>query len=313
MGLQARRLRGACAPRKVRTPQGRVLGNAQAGKPDGRAQQREHRRCGLWPQVRVKRCGKSAPAVPVTAPARQAPPGATPDRDDDAARRVPGRRQRARFGNEPPRWMAVHDRIRLTGLLTESPAPAGLSHAGAPLADDAVPEIPELEDRGADRGHPGRAAAAPAATVGGMETTALHTSPLAAELRAHGFVGRLVEPADAGYDEARAGWNGAIDRRPAAVAYAGDADDVAAGHPRRPRARPGVHDPRRRALGLGALRPRRRAVHRPAGAERRRGRSPPRRRARRRRRAAERARRRHAGARTCGAGAARSRTPASAA
>ena len=36
MGLQARRLRGACAPRKVRTPQGRVLGNAQAGKPDGK-------------------------------------------------------------------------------------------------------------------------------------------------------------------------------------------------------------------------------------------------------------------------------------
>src|SRR4051812_40027591 len=62
-----------------------------------------------------------------------------------------------------------------------------------------------------------------------MENTALHTSPLAAELRAHGFVGRLVEPADDGYDEARAGWNGAIDRRPAAVAYAGDADDVAAG------------------------------------------------------------------------------------
>jgi hypothetical protein len=95
MRLQAGRLRGARAPRKVRTPQGRVLGNAQAGKPDGRAQQREDRRCGQRPQVRVKRCGKSAPAVPVTAPARQAPPGATPDRDDDAARRVPGRRQRA--------------------------------------------------------------------------------------------------------------------------------------------------------------------------------------------------------------------------
>ena len=38
----------------------------------------------------------------------------------------------------------------------------------------------------------------------------------------------LVEPGDADYDAARAGWNGAIDRHPAAVAYATDADDVAA-------------------------------------------------------------------------------------
>jgi FAD/FMN-containing dehydrogenase len=59
-------------------------------------------------------------------------------------------------------------------------------------------------------------------------TTASLTSPLAAELRARGFTGHLVEPADADYDVARAGWNGAIDRRPAAVAYAADAEDVAA-------------------------------------------------------------------------------------
>src|SRR3954470_7388758 len=58
--------------------------------------------------------------------------------------------------------------------------------------------------------------------------TATSPSSLAAALRAGGFVGRLVEPADADYDTARAGWNGAIDRRPAAVAYASDADDVAA-------------------------------------------------------------------------------------
>jgi FAD/FMN-containing dehydrogenase len=51
---------------------------------------------------------------------------------------------------------------------------------------------------------------------------------LAAALRAAGFVGRLVEPADDGYDTARAGWNGAIDRFPSAVAYATDADDVSA-------------------------------------------------------------------------------------
>ena len=61
-----------------------------------------------------------------------------------------------------------------------------------------------------------------------MSTTTTPTSSLAAALRAGGFVGRLVEPADGGYDAARAGWNGAIDRRPAAVAYATDADDVAA-------------------------------------------------------------------------------------
>ena len=58
-------------------------------------------------------------------------------------------------------------------------------------------------------------------------TITTHTS-IAAGLRAHGFVGRVVEPADPDYDAARAGWNAAIDRRPAAVAFATDADDVAA-------------------------------------------------------------------------------------
>jgi FAD/FMN-containing dehydrogenase len=58
--------------------------------------------------------------------------------------------------------------------------------------------------------------------------TATSPSSLAAALRAGGFVGRLSEPADADYDSARAGWNGAVDRRPAAVAYATDADDVSA-------------------------------------------------------------------------------------
>jgi FAD/FMN-containing dehydrogenase len=60
-----------------------------------------------------------------------------------------------------------------------------------------------------------------------MHTTTT-PSPLAAGLRAHGFIGRLVEPGDADYDAARAGWNGAIDRHPAAVAYANDGDDVGA-------------------------------------------------------------------------------------
>jgi FAD/FMN-containing dehydrogenase len=61
-----------------------------------------------------------------------------------------------------------------------------------------------------------------------MTITDVSTSSLAAALRAGGFVGRVVEPHDPEYDRARAGWNGAVDRRPAAVAYASDADDVAA-------------------------------------------------------------------------------------
>jgi FAD/FMN-containing dehydrogenase len=54
------------------------------------------------------------------------------------------------------------------------------------------------------------------------------TSQLATTLRDHGFVGCIVEPGDVDYDQARAGWNGAIDRLPAAIAQATDADDVAA-------------------------------------------------------------------------------------
>ena len=103
---------------------------------------------------------------------------------------------------------------------------------------------------------------------------AMTTTPtlIAAGLRAHGFIGRLVEPGDPDYDAARAGWNGAIDRRPAAVAYATDADDVAAAI-RAARAA-GLPFTIRAggALRVRALGARRRAVHRPAGAERGRGR-----------------------------------------
>ena len=56
----------------------------------------------------------------------------------------------------------------------------------------------------------------------------MHTTTLSGALRSEGFTGRVVEPGDPGYDSARAGWNGAIDRFPSAVAYASDADDVAA-------------------------------------------------------------------------------------
>src|SRR5687768_7454508 len=41
-----------------------------------------------------------------------------------------------------------------------------------------------------------------------------------------GFRGTLVEPADAGYDAARAVYNAMIDRRPALIARAAGADDV---------------------------------------------------------------------------------------
>jgi FAD/FMN-containing dehydrogenase len=59
-------------------------------------------------------------------------------------------------------------------------------------------------------------------------TTTRITSALSAGLRARGFTGQLVEPADPDYDAARAGWNGDVDRRPAAITRAGDAEDVAA-------------------------------------------------------------------------------------
>src|SRR5690349_20624967 len=54
------------------------------------------------------------------------------------------------------------------------------------------------------------------------------TSQIASTLRDNGFVGRIIEPGDQDYDHARAGWNGAIGRRPAAVALATDGDDVSA-------------------------------------------------------------------------------------
>ena len=57
--------------RKVGTPQGRVLANGQSGRPEGQCHREQTADGGLRPaQARVKRCGKSAPAVRVTGPAR---------------------------------------------------------------------------------------------------------------------------------------------------------------------------------------------------------------------------------------------------
>jgi hypothetical protein len=73
-------------------------------------------------QARLKRCGKSAPASRRRGgPANPTRCKAKQDRSQ-AARRGPGR---------PLRWMAVHDRIRLIGLLREGPAEVGPSYLAA--------------------------------------------------------------------------------------------------------------------------------------------------------------------------------------
>lgn len=53
-----------------------------------------------------------------------------------------------------------------------------------------------------------------------------HSSPAAIDRFRRDFGGDLVEPGDASYDAARQVWNGAVDRRPALIAYCGNAGDV---------------------------------------------------------------------------------------
>lgn len=53
-----------------------------------------------------------------------------------------------------------------------------------------------------------------------------HSSVAAIERLRQGLQGEVVLPTDAGYDEARKVWNGAIDKRPAAIVFCANADDV---------------------------------------------------------------------------------------
>src|SRR6478672_10919526 len=71
--------------RKVRAPEDRVVGNTDRPQGSGKCNRKQTAAAGLSPRlvaaaVRVKRCGKSAPAAGVTRLAWQTPPGARPSR-----------------------------------------------------------------------------------------------------------------------------------------------------------------------------------------------------------------------------------------
>ncbi|GBC82861.1 hypothetical protein HRbin10_01997 [bacterium HR10] len=114
--------------RKVRTPQGSGLGNAQAGRPQGRPDDKCNReQTGRWPPFSgrerwirrwVKRWGKSPPAGVVTRPARQTPRGARPnrkaleggppdDRRPHGRAMAPSGRSLELTGNRQPRGMTA--------------------------------------------------------------------------------------------------------------------------------------------------------------------------------------------------------------
>ena len=101
-------------PRNVRTPPGTVLGNTQSGRPAGKCHREQTADGGTGlrsgpAQVRVKRCGKSAPAPGVTRAARQTPSGARPRRGRTARPQTPPGRPLEPAGNRRPRGMAATD------------------------------------------------------------------------------------------------------------------------------------------------------------------------------------------------------------
>jgi hypothetical protein len=115
-------------PRNVRTPPGTVLGNTQSGRPAGKCHREQTADGGTGlrsgpAQVRVKRCGKSAPAPGATRAARQTPSGARPRRGRTARPQRPPGRPLEPAGNRRPRGMAATD---------GSPEPSGQNPAYRP-------------------------------------------------------------------------------------------------------------------------------------------------------------------------------------
>ena len=113
-------MRTATVLRKVGAPPGKVLANSQSGRPAGKCH-REQTADGPRAQVRVKRCGKSAPASGVTSMARQTPPGARPNVGDERpVRQSPGTDTPlvGRIDGWSPRRREALDRTPPTGRLT---------------------------------------------------------------------------------------------------------------------------------------------------------------------------------------------------
>src|SRR4051794_3855438 len=148
-GSAVRRERSHRAPtgsRKVGAPPGRVLANGQAGRPDGkchREQTADDADPRVGEQVRVKRCGKSAPVPGVTRAAWQTPPGARPNvgTGGPSARRrqVTGSPLVGRIDGWPPKRRETLDRTPPTGRLTIAPPLNSMFMGETPVCTQVVP------------------------------------------------------------------------------------------------------------------------------------------------------------------------------